>query len=264
MNLQEAADRLGVHYQTAYRWIRQGLLRAVKVGATYEVEPDEVDRFLAERAVPTPPPSRTRVRNWDAHVERLLQALVAGDEPVAHQVVDRLFEGGVPVAELCGHLIAPVMRTIGEQWHLGELSVAEEHRATAIVERILGHLAGQPRGRPRGTVVVSAAPGDLHTLPSAMAAMALRSDRWRVHHLGANVPAADLVALAARVEADVVVLSLTVVTGDGPDAEVERLRDALADHGIALLVGRPGATLQDLLDDVRAAAKDTTDSEAVG
>ena len=37
MNLKTAALRLGVHYQTAYRWVRSGQLVAVKVGAGYEI-----------------------------------------------------------------------------------------------------------------------------------------------------------------------------------------------------------------------------------
>ena len=37
VNLKTAALRLGVHYQTAYRWVRSGQLVAVKVGAGYEI-----------------------------------------------------------------------------------------------------------------------------------------------------------------------------------------------------------------------------------
>ena len=33
MNLKEAARRLGVHYQTAYRWVRSGELVAVRIGS---------------------------------------------------------------------------------------------------------------------------------------------------------------------------------------------------------------------------------------
>jgi MerR family transcriptional regulator, light-induced transcriptional regulator len=37
MSLREAADALGVHYQTAYGWIRSGELSARKVGRGYAV-----------------------------------------------------------------------------------------------------------------------------------------------------------------------------------------------------------------------------------
>jgi excisionase family DNA binding protein len=50
VNLKTAARRLGVHYQTAYRWVRSGQLVAVKVGSGYEISDAAVERFLAQRA----------------------------------------------------------------------------------------------------------------------------------------------------------------------------------------------------------------------
>jgi excisionase family DNA binding protein len=50
VNLKTAAHRLGVHYQTAYRWVRTGQLVAVKVGAGYEVSEAAIARLEAQRA----------------------------------------------------------------------------------------------------------------------------------------------------------------------------------------------------------------------
>lgn len=49
MNLKEAAHVLGVHYQTAYKWVRAGELVAVRVGGRYEVSPAAIQRFEAAR-----------------------------------------------------------------------------------------------------------------------------------------------------------------------------------------------------------------------
>ena len=49
MNLKQAAARLGVHYQTAYRWVRSGDLAAVRVGARYEVSDAAIHQFVATR-----------------------------------------------------------------------------------------------------------------------------------------------------------------------------------------------------------------------
>ena len=107
MNLQEAADRLGVHYQTAYRWVRDGSLSASKGPSnSYEVSEDEVARFLARRLVPVAPPSRLQVRDWDHHVGRLLNALLDGDELEARGIVDRLTDGSVSILEVCENLLA--------------------------------------------------------------------------------------------------------------------------------------------------------------
>lgn len=50
MNLKQAAHRLSVHYQTAYRWVRDGRLSAVKVGNRYEVSEAAIEQFLSQRA----------------------------------------------------------------------------------------------------------------------------------------------------------------------------------------------------------------------
>jgi excisionase family DNA binding protein/PAS domain S-box-containing protein len=60
VNLKQAAARLGVHYQTAYRWVRSGDLAAVRVGPRYEVSDAAIHQFIAARnsvllqAVPRP------------------------------------------------------------------------------------------------------------------------------------------------------------------------------------------------------------------
>ncbi len=49
MNLKLAAVELGVHYQTAYKWVRSGSLAAVRIGSRYEISDDAVAAFQAQR-----------------------------------------------------------------------------------------------------------------------------------------------------------------------------------------------------------------------
>ena len=50
MQLRDAADALGVHYQTAYGWVRQGTLPARKTPRGYEVSEGDVLELAARRA----------------------------------------------------------------------------------------------------------------------------------------------------------------------------------------------------------------------
>jgi excisionase family DNA binding protein len=49
VNLKEAARRLGVHYQTAYRWVRSGELVAVRIGSRYEISDAAIERLRSQR-----------------------------------------------------------------------------------------------------------------------------------------------------------------------------------------------------------------------
>ena len=249
LDLQSAATELGVHYQTAYRWVRSGRLRAEMVDGRYLVSPAEMIKLDKSRRTPKtlPAPRATRL---DHAAERMYEALMAGDEAAATKTASRLTSEGAPIVDLISQVLVPPLRRIGQRWHDGELSIWTEHRATAIVERILGELAPNPRGRRRGTAVVTALSGDRHSLPTTMAAVALRSDNWQVHHLSADLPPEQLIDFCASYE-----VALAVITVTQPD--VQPTADATAvklrTAGTPTIVGGSGQTLDDLLDRARSA-----------
>ena len=168
---------------------------------------------------------------------------MAGDERDARKLVEGLTEDGVSITTVAQEVLTPALRRIGEEWSAGRLTVSEEHRAAAIVERILGEHHPTPRGRRRGTAVVVALAGERHSLPTAMAAAALRDDNWRVHHLGADVPGADLMHFIDAQPVDLVVL--TVTTSDLRPA-VDGVVAQLEATGRRVLVGNAGARLDEL------------------
>ena len=249
VDLQTAADTLGVHYQTAYRWVRSGQLSAEMVGGKYLVSQAELAEFDRVRRRPAAPPPPKQVRLAHA-AERMYAALVAGDETAANKIARRLADEGAPILDLIHEALAPPLRRIGEQWHNGELTIWEEHRASAIVERLLGELAPNPRGRRRGVAVVAAIEGDRHTLPTTMAAVVLRGDNWQVHHLGSDLPSEQL-----RQFCDTHDVTLAVISVTNPDARAlatstaEELRAA----GTPTIVGGQSQDLEQLIAQARSA-----------
>ena len=251
VELKAAAAELGVHYQTAYRWVRSGRLPATMVAGRYSVLRSDLEELTRLRAVPTPVPS-PGPRRLSRQAARMHEALRSGDDAAARTIARRLVEDGSPVKDVIGEVLSPPMRQIGQAWHDGEISIWVEHRASAIVERILGELAPSPRGRRRGTVMVAAVTGDLHALPTAMAAAALRADNWRVEHLGADMPPDELVDFCASHDITVAVLS---VTNSDTAVVAHRAATALRSTATPVVVGGPGEPLDRLITDVRAAAR---------
>ncbi len=248
LELQEAADALGVHYQTAYRWVRSGRLPARLVDNRYVVARHDVDAVDASRRAPAAPKAPSR-RRLDSQATRIRDALIEGDEATVRKLARRLVDDGTGMLELIQSVFAPPLRQIGQAWHDGELPIWIEHRASAIVERTLGELAPNPRGRRRGTCMVAAVSGDHHSLPTTMAAVALREANWHVHHLGANMPGDELVRFCYEHDVDVAVISLTNPDVSELAAETgDRIRSA----GTPAIVGGPGRTLEELVDEARA------------
>jgi MerR family transcriptional regulator, light-induced transcriptional regulator len=252
MQLRDAADTLGVHYQTAYGWVRQGTLPARKTPRGYEVSEADVRDLIARRMAGVEPPQEVRVRDWAAQADRLYAALMAGDEGLARQDFERL-AAGTPVVGLCDQVIAPALHRVGLAWAAGEVSVAEEHRATAICLRLIAARTRQPQGRPRGVAVTTTPPGEHHGLPSLMAAACLREDRWQVHDLGPDLPTTELIGFAAETGATLIVLSSATLDAVRTAAqEAREIRERLP--RVRVLPGRPGDTLTRLRELARAPA----------
>lgn len=213
LTLQEAAGRLKVHYMTAYRWVRKGELPALKAGGRLRVRSEDLDRFLTEREIDVARPSSTARRtNWAVHVDRLTELLLDGQTTESGSLVRKVVSDGAPAGDVYIHLIAPALHRVGEEWASGRIGIADEHRATEIVNVLMVKLGDffRRRGPSRGTAVALTPEGEPHCLPSMMVADFLRAAGYEVHHLGKDVPAESLGRFVEQVGADVVAISLTL------------------------------------------------------
>ncbi len=185
LTLAEVAERLGVHYVTAYRYVRHGQLPAHQEGRRWCVASESLQKFL-NRAEG----SSSDLAPVDSEV--LLGHMVAGDEVAAWDLLERAGATGDPIVAQ-EELIAPVLREIGRRWSIGEASIAQEHRATAVASRLIGRL-GSPtrRGRRLGKVFVVCPPGDTHELATSFFANVLRAEGAEVVDLGQMPSAAAI------------------------------------------------------------------------
>lgn len=235
ITLQEAAQRLGVHYMTAYRYVRTGALPARQIGARWMVKVSDVDAVRSPQRRGSPSrrgagPGRTR--------EQLMSRLVAGDEAGSWATIQSVLAAGTDPTALYVDLIAPVLQAVGDDWEAGRLQVAGEHRASATATRLIGRLGPlfSRRGRPRGTVVIGVVAHDRHALPAAMLADVVRSGGFQVLDLGADTPAESFVQSAVEASRLVAVMICATITGREDDiaATVSALRSAGVDAPVLL------------------------------
>ncbi|MDA0161137.1 cobalamin-dependent protein [Solirubrobacter ginsenosidimutans] len=138
--------------------------------------------------------------------QRYVDALVAGDQAAAVRLVE---DSDADVRSLYLDVLQPALYEIGHRWEEAEISVAQEHLATATTQSLMARLAerfvgGTRRGRK---VLIACADGELHSIGVRMIADFLDADGWDVLFVGALSPSAAVADLARAQAVDVVALS---------------------------------------------------------
>jgi excisionase family DNA binding protein len=194
MTLHEVAEELGLHYMTIYRYVRLGYLPAHKEGGSWRVLRSDVAQL--REAPPAAAGRGSSSTPWD---DRLFQRLLAADQPGSWKVVEAAQASGMAVPLIYTKVIVPAMQRVGEGWHRGQVTIAEEHAASQVVTRIVSRLSAQisRRGVSKGTVVLGTPATELHTLPVMMAGDLIRSEGFEVLDLGSNLPPDSFAAIAA-------------------------------------------------------------------
>lgn len=172
--------------------------------------------------------------------KRYLAAQLRGDRREALRIVisDGL-ERGASVSELSDDVVGEAQREIGTLWQRNELSIADEHMATAISNLVLAQLYEHAAAPPRNgkKVLVACVEGELHELPARLVADALDLAGFSVRYLGASVPTDSLLEMIAAYEPDLVALSTTMAFHITALREaVKRIREATGGH-VAIAVG---------------------------
>lgn len=131
---------------------------------------------------------------WRNQQARFLQALLKGDARAAVQLAAEAVFSNQDKIDFYLQVIQPSMYMVGTMWENGEISVAREHLASAVVTRVMSslYIKSEPPEIQRGSAVLTAAPNEFHEIGPWMAADALESDGWSVIYLGSNTPQESL------------------------------------------------------------------------
>ena len=240
LTLVQAADKLGVHYMTAYRYVRTGKLPATRVGGAWQVDPDD----LVQMQPAVASYFRSPAARATATKAQLEARLLAGDEPGAWGVLEAALASDHSPSEALLQLVAPALESIGDRWHAGELTVADEHRASAVAVRLISRIGARfARREPkRGSVVITTPPAEQHSAPVAIAADLLRWAGFDVIELGADTPADALAHVLAGVP-DLLAVALACTTQASTTSArrvIAHLRTALP--GTTVLLGGAAVT----------------------
>ena len=139
------------------------------------------------------------------------QALLAGDRREAIAIVERCLVDGRDLIAAELHIIQPALYRIGRKWQNNEVSVAQEHLATAIAQSVmsLGLMKTEPASPIGKRVLLACVEGNRHAVGLQMVADAYQLSGWDVQFLGADVPTAALVGQVLEWKPHLVGLSIS-------------------------------------------------------
>ncbi|MBN1955928.1 MAG: B12-binding domain-containing protein [Anaerolineae bacterium] len=198
---------------------REGLTIGRAVALWRQLESKDRDPLLTPFPAAAPSPAAntpTELRqSW-------LVACLAFDEQGAERILNRAF-AHYPLETVCTELLQAGLAEIGQRWYEGQITVQQEHFASALALRRLEALllAAPPPTRP-ARILVACPPGEEHTFPCMLTTFLLRRRGWEAIHLGANVPLAQLEQTTTVTRPRLVILSAQRLPTAATLAEMSR------------------------------------------
>ena len=171
-----------------------------------------------------------------------LDAIAWGDARLAELIGLEAVSAGMDLATLYVDVMSPALREVGERWASGNLSIAQEHLATSLVDGVMSIVrrggTRAPR-RSRERILLAAVESEGHVVGLRMLADLAEGAGFDVRFLGPSVPGGGLVDIVRRHDPQVVGLSMTI---GAPAWAIVHAVDTLAEGcpDVALLVGGTG------------------------
>ncbi len=137
--------------------------------------------------------------------------LIAGHISEAHELLQQARLNGAGYIYIATHLLQPAMYQIGQLWQQTQISVAQKHLATAIVQNELAYLYSladfsPPNGK---RALFACVEGNLHSIGIRMVADSFELAGWQVQQLGANLPITALLSQISAWQPELVGLSVS-------------------------------------------------------
>jgi methanogenic corrinoid protein MtbC1 len=158
---------------------------------------------------------------------RYLAACLEARTKDAVTLILESLDSGVTPQEVYTGVLLPAQREVGQLWHIGEISVAEERLVSETTREVMTLIVNRFAlvADPARTVLLASVTGNAHDIGLRAAADLFRLAGWHTIFLGADMPTSEIAQAAQRYNATLVALSATLTTQLGTlAAAVEHVR----------------------------------------
>jgi len=204
-----------------------------------ELDNEAIERLVAEASPDLP--TAHDAEEGSAIVAQCLESIEWMDGAGLDTTLRRAALGLGPV-QFAEAVVSPLVKSIGDRWHAGELRIVQEHLATGVLRQVVDSLLNFGRTSSRAPVIVTATPtGQHHEVGAMLAALIAASRGWRPVYLGPDLAGEEIAVAVERSQASAVGLSLVYpVNDEAVDADLRTLANA-AGGRIPIFVGGPAA-----------------------
>ncbi|MDJ0926572.1 MAG: cobalamin-dependent protein [Gammaproteobacteria bacterium] len=191
---------------------------ADKLPAAAAAEPlAYVEQAMATLSDAQPTPDASELdpqKKTDRLALRYLQDVLEGNSTKALDDVLAAGDQGMSMMDIYTQVLMPAQREIGRLWHLGDVSISEEHLVTSATQRAMAVVVHQAsRAEPNGkTMVAAAVTGNVHDIGLRAISDVYQIAGWRTVYLGADVPMQELPSTLTFFDADLLLMSATLST----------------------------------------------------
>lgn len=201
------------------RLLRSAVEQGHAIGQLAALTDEELRRLLVQPRELTEPhtivPPRTRVVTESSPPNKAsmdLHKLLAGIERLDYADVERelsLLAALLPPRELVHRVMLPLLQKVGDAWHAGNLSIAQEHMTSALLRNVLGALVPlHRRATPPAKLLFATPAREQHEFGILLAAMLAVGGGLGIVYLGTNLPGDEIVTAAQKTAPQAVVLGL--------------------------------------------------------
>ncbi|MBF4989446.1 methionine synthase [Methylophilus sp. 14] len=189
--------------------------RMIEIAGTLVAGGKKAEATLAWRGTPEAPvPANKRLEY--ALVHGITDFIVADTEEVRQDIMNN---GGRPIHVIEGPLMDG-MNVVGDLFGQGKMFLPQVVKSARVMKSAVAHLipfieeekAAEERrtgmvAKPKGKVVIATVKGDVHDIGKNIVSVVLQCNNFEVVNMGVMVPAAEILEMAKRENADIIGLS---------------------------------------------------------
>lgn len=176
-----------------------------------------------------------------AQTQRLfLEAILKGLRKAATNLALEALKDGHTISDVYVNVFQESQYQLGRLWETNEITVAEEHMATAITQYVIAQVYPLIKSADtvRGKMVVTGVEGEMHQVGANMVADVLESVGWDVRFLGTNMPHQGILRAVEEHGAGAIGISTTMLFNVPKVIHlVSSLRDRFGTENLRIIVG---------------------------